>query len=130
MRNGVVAAANGLTSSTTDQLLSNSEGDSDPELSLGRRLLTVCSCCQLTPPGSQGRPKYRRSRANGLSNNSLVIAVLFVVLTLAVLGLTYFAISLQGKIAALTLTLEPGRTFSVLFLCIYSQSLRDYVLHV
>ena len=64
-----------------------------------------------------GRTKYhRRGRAGsgnsaGLANsNSLVVAVLFIVLTLAVLGLTYFAISLQGKIAALTLTLEPGRT--------------------
>jgi len=116
-----------FNSSTTDQLFSNSgESCSDLEQQpLGRRIFSACCCCNSnSSPSTWSRDHHQpnsrhnnrrlklRGRGHGsvaatFANSPLVISVLFVILALAVLGLTYFAINLQGKIAALSLTLEP-----------------------
>ena len=124
-----------FNSSTTDQLFSNSESCSDLEQQpLSRRIFSACCCCSNSSPSAWSRDHQRNSRhSNGrlklrrvqgaatasFANSPLVVSVLFVILALAVLGLTYFAINLQGKIAALSLTLEPGKEAQPsFFLCL------------
>ena len=49
-----------------------------------------------------------------LGNGSMVISLLFFALTLGVISLTYFTVSLQARIADISMALEPGKTHSLL----------------
>ena len=52
--------------------------------------------------------------AKCLGNGSMVISLLFFALTLGVISLTYFTVSLQARIADISMALEPGKTHSLL----------------